>query len=208
MALRLEKYQPRSPDTWRYCGLARRRCGSNNRSNNRGSMEQTLNSGFPWLLLKAYWPGHPPPIPVNLENLCLWDPKIVSLGALRVPCKACMCVQRDMRYLGLLYRACGLALRNLCNNECEVGPCGCNQKGMGMAIREIREWWQGCPFGLFMYSECSHASMLYTEPLFRSTKQVRPAPVWCELLYFFYIPLCRCNLEIGCFYDARVVIFT
>lgn len=31
-----------------------------------------------------------------------------------------------------------LVLRTLLYNECEVGS-GCNQKGMGMAIRKIRE---------------------------------------------------------------------
>ena len=94
---------------WRYCRLVHRRCGSNNRSNNRRSMEQTptLDSpGFCWRPTDQVTPT-----PVNLANPCLWDPKIVSLGALQVPCKACMCVQGDMRYLRLLYPACGLVLR-------------------------------------------------------------------------------------------------
>lgn len=52
---------------------------------------------------------------------------------------------------GLLCRDCSLVLRTLvCNDECEISSCGCNQKGMGMAIRKIRGWRQGgWPLELF-----------------------------------------------------------
>lgn len=41
-----------------------------------------------------------------------------------------MCVQGDLKCLGLLCRDRGLVLSVLwCPDECEVGSCGCNQKG-------------------------------------------------------------------------------
>ena len=182
---------------WRYCRLVHRRCGSNNRSNNRRSMEQTptLDSpGFCWRPTDQVTPT-----PVNLANPCLWEPKIVSLGALQVPCKACMCVQGDMRYLRLLYPACGLVLRTFVQWWMWGRPLWLQSERNGDSYKRdkrVHGWWQGCPFWLFMMnSECSHLSMLYTGPIFRSTKQVRPAPVWCELLYFFYIFLVDVTLK-------------
>ncbi len=190
---------------WRYCRLVHRRCGSNNRSNNRRSMEQTptLDSpGFCWRPTDQVTPT-----PVNLANPCLWDPKIVSLGALQVPCKACMCVQGDMRYLRLLYPACGLVLRTFVQWWMWGRPLWLQSERNGDSYKRDKRVVTGLPF-LAIYDELRMQPSEYVVYRaiipFHKAGATRACVMWA-LIFFLYIP-CRCNLEIGCFYDTRVLI--
>lgn len=117
-------------------GIIPRKYGSNNRSNNRRSREQALTRYRPTdrVTLIPVNPGkYMEYVPVRHQDMSRCSTSSIQGMHVYVRSKGMWDTW------GLLCRDCSLVLRTLvCNDECEVGSCGYNQKGMGMAIRKIK----------------------------------------------------------------------